>query len=75
MTSFRHFYIFFHPKTFSLVFVALYKGLSKFLTALLTWETFSDCLIALDNSCKVFGCSILTDFMSTIFGFSKAFGC
>ena len=31
-----------------------------------TWETFSVCPVVLDNLCEVFGCSIITDFLSTI---------
>ena len=40
-----------------------------------TWETFSVFLIVLDNLCEFFGCSKITDFISTIFGFLKVFGC
>ena len=31
--------------------------------------------LVLDNLCEVFGCSIITDFMSKMFGFSIAFSC
>ena len=31
--------------------------------------------IVLDNLYEVFGCFLTTDFISTMFGFSKAFGC
>ena len=56
-------------------FVSLYKGLSEFLQTPLTWETFSTCLIALDNLQEVLKCSILTDFRLTMFEFSKFFVC
>ena len=46
-----------------------------FLSALLTLETFSSCLIALENLQKVFGCSIKIGFVSILFGFCKVFGC
>ena len=36
--------------------------------------TFAAFLIVLDNLCEVFGCSVITDFTSTMFGFSKVFG-
>ena len=41
--------------------VSLYKKLLE--------PTFSTCFIALDNLCEDFGCSIITDFISTMFGF------
>ena len=47
-------------------FVSLYKELLE--------PTFSVSLIVLDNLCKVFGCSGITDFISIIFGFSNVFG-
>ena len=55
-----HFAIFpfFSSKTCSLF---LYKRLLKFLPAP-TWETFSTCLIALNNLREFFGCSV-TDFV------------
>ena len=59
---------FFRLKNFDF-FVSLYKEILE-----PTWETFSVCLIVLDNLCEVFGCSVITDFTSTMFGFSKAFG-
>ena len=59
MFSFCCFYIF----TF---FVSLYKELLE--------PTVLACLIVLDNLCEVFGCSVITDFISTMFGFSKVFG-
>ena len=31
--------------------------------------------LVLDNLCEVFGSSIITDFMSKMFGFSIAFSC
>ena len=37
-----------------------------------TWKNFSACLI--DNLFEVFGCSIITDFISRLFGFSTVFG-
>ena len=64
----------FHPKK-NFFSVSLYKGLSEFLPATLTWEIFSACFIVLDNLQEVFGCSIVTDFMLTMFAFSNAFGC
>ena len=63
MRSFSYFCIFF-----------VLKGLLEILPEP-TWETFSTCLIVLDNLCEVFGCSIITDFMSTVCGFSIAFDC
>ena len=47
-------------------FVSLYKELLE--------PTFSACPIALDNLCEVFGCSVITDFVSTMLGLSKVFG-
>ena len=55
-------------------FVSQYKGLLELLPEP-TRETFSVCIIALDNLQEVFGCSIVTHFMSTMFGISKVFGC
>ena len=49
-----------------MVFVSLYKELLE--------PTFSACPIALDNLCEVFGCSVITDFVSTMLGLSKVFG-
>ena len=51
-------------------FVSLYKELLE-----PTWEIFSACLIVLNNLCEVFECSVITDFISTMFGFLKDFDC
>ena len=56
------------------LFVSLYKALLEILLEP-TWETFSACPIVFENLCEVFGCSIVTDFMSTIFQLSLAFSC
>ena len=42
-----------------------------------TWKTFLACLMAmpLDNLQEVFECSIITDFIWRVFGFSIAFVC
>ena len=45
--------------------VSLYKELLEL--------TFSAWLIVLQNLCKVFGCSVTTDFVSTMFRFFKVF--
>ena len=37
-------------------------------------STSSACLIVLDNLCEVFGCSVIIDFILTLFGFSKVCG-
>ena len=55
-------------------FVSLYKGLLE-RSPESTWETFSACLLVLDNLQEVFRCFIITDLMSKMFGFSKVFGC
>ena len=68
MCSF-YFYIFFVQKFFTF-FISLYKEVLE-----PTWETFAACLIVLDNLWEVFGCSIINDFISTMFGFSKVFVC
>ena len=39
-----------------------------------TWKTLSACLVALGNLQKVFGFSVVTDFMLTMSRFSKVFG-
>ena len=39
------------------------------------WEIFWAYLLVLDNLEKDFGCSIVTNFMSAMFGFSTAFHC
>ena len=36
-------------------------------------ETFSACLIVLNNLCEVFGCSVIADVISTMSGLSKVF--
>ena len=46
--------------------VSIYKELLE--------PTFSGCHTVLDNLCEAFGCSVIIDFISTIFGFSKSFG-
>ena len=74
MRLFHYFCIFSIQKTFTF-FILPYKELSEFLPAPLTWETFSACLIVLDNLCEVFGCTVITDFMSAMSGFSKVFDC
>ena len=53
-------------KTFSLLFVSLYKELLE--------PTFLAFLIVLYNLCGIFKCSVITDFISTGFGFSQVFG-
>ena len=62
-------------KKLSLV-VSLYKEveLVQLLLAPFSWEIFSVCLIALEDLQEVFECSIVTDFMWTMFGFCKVFG-
>ena len=49
-------------KKFSVVFVLLYKGQIELLLEP-TSGAFSVCLIALNNLDKIFGCSIITDFV------------
>ena len=49
-------------------FVALYKEQLE-----PTWETFFS-LIVLNNLWEVFGCSVITHFISTMFELSKVFG-
>ena len=63
-----------HPNHFHMFFI-LYKGLSENFPAPVTWENFSVYLIALEKLIEVFGCSIITDFTSTMFGFPIVFGC
>ena len=62
MFLFCYFYIFSFKK-FSLFFVLLYKELSE--------PTFSSFPMVLDNLSELFKCSVITDFISTMFGFSK----
>ena len=69
MRSFSYFCI----QKFFTFFVSLYKGLLEDL-AEPTWEIFSVYPIALNNLQKVFGCSLVIDFMSTMFGLSNVFG-
>ena len=59
-------FTFFFFKKFSLIFVSLYKELLE--------PTFSACLIVLHNLCEAFGCSVVTDFISTMFEYTKVFG-
>ena len=68
-------FAFLSSKDFSLIVVSIYKGLLEFLSAPLTWDTFSACLIDLDNLREHFGCSTVTAFMSIVLGFSKALRC
>ena len=35
--------------------------------------TFTPCLLVLDNLCEISGCSVMTDFISTMFDFFKCF--
>ena len=65
MFSLCYFYIFFCSNKFHF-FVSLYEELLE--------STFSPFLIVLHNLCNVFGCSVITDFISTVskvFGFSE----
>ena len=55
-------------KTFFFFFVSLCKVLLE-----PTWETFSACLVVLDNFCEVFGCSVITDSISTVVAFLQSF--
>ena len=75
LVVFLFFYSLFLVEKCSVFIVSLYKGLSKFLPAPLTWKTVIVLLIVSDNLQEVFGCSLKSDSMSIIFGFSKAFGC
>ena len=63
------FVIFFSFKKFSLFFFSLYRGLLGLFPEPI-WEIFSAGLIVLEKLQEVFGCSIITDFMSTMFRFS-----
>ena len=65
MFSFCYFYVFFIQNIFNF-FASLYKEILE--------TDFSPFPIVLDNLFEVFGCSVITDFVSTIFGFSKVFG-
>ena len=61
MWSFRYFCIFivfFSSKNISLFWERASKGLAKYLSTPLTWETFSVCFIVLRNLQEVFGCTI-----------------
>ena len=58
LVTFKNFLLFF--------FVPLYKKLLE-----LTGETFSACLIALDNFYEVYGCFVITDFILTMLAFLK----
>ena len=55
--------------------VSLYKALVEFLSAPPIWENFLAGLVVFDNLQEVFGYSIVTNFMSIMFGFSIVFGC
>ena len=65
MFSFCYFYVSFIRNIFTF-FASLYKELLE--------TDFSPFPIVFDNLFEVFGCSVITDFVSTIFGFSKVFG-
>ena len=66
MCSFCYFtFLYFSSEIFTF-FVSLYKELLE--------PTFSACLIVLDNLYEAFGCTVMTDFTSAMFGFSKVFG-
>ena len=65
MCSISSFHIFFWSKTCQF-FVSLYKEPLE-----VTCKKFLACLIVLNSLCEVFGCSIITDFMSTKLGFWK----
>ena len=69
MWLFHYFYIFYIQKIFTF-FVSLYKGFYH-----LFGKLFVACFIVLDNLWKVFKCSIIPNFMSTMFEFSMLFGC
>ena len=51
------------------IFVSLYKRLLE-----PTWKTLSACVLVLDHLYEDFRCSIITDFMSIMLGFSNVFG-
>ena len=59
----------------SVFVVLLYKALVEFLSAPPIWENFLAGLVVFDNLQEVFGFSIVTNFMSIMFGFSIVFGC
>ena len=63
-----------HSKIFNLYFVSLYKVLLELMLEHF-WKNFLAYLTLLDNLQAVFGCSIVTEFMLTMFGFSKVFVC
>ena len=66
MLSFCYFYIFIHKE--KIIFsVSLYKELLEPTLSLFPY-------FVLDNLWKIFQCSVITDFISTMFGFSKGFG-
>ena len=62
-------------KKVSVLVVSQHKGLGELLPPLPTRGTLLACLIVLDNLQEVFGCSIVTYFMSIMFTFSIVFGC
>ena len=68
MRLFNYFCIF-SSKILSRFDVLLYKALLEFLQVSTTRETFFPCLIVFDNLCKVFGCSIVMDFVWIIWMF------
>ena len=65
MFSFYYFYVSFIRNIFTF-FASLYKELLE--------TDFSPFPTVFDNLFEVFGYSVITDFVSTIFGFSKVFG-
>ena len=74
MCWFYFFYIFFVQKILTFFFTSPYKVLLQLLPEP-TGNDFSlPYIIVLDKLCEVFGCSIINDFMSTMFAFSKGFG-
>ena len=58
----------------SIFIILLYKELVKFLPAPHIWEIFLVCFIVIDNLQEVCGYSIITDFISTMLGFSISLG-
>ena len=67
--------IFLIKKKYLFFVVSLYNGLVEYLQVSLTLETNLMYLVILENLLEVFGCSLVTDFMSIVPEFSKGFGC
>ena len=63
-----YFFCYFVQNIFTF-FASIYRGVLELLPES-TWRTFSACLIVLDNLCEIFRCSMVTDYLSTVFGFS-----